>query len=73
MAVNRTRARIDRTICCGTSNCGEAAPDAYEIDDEARPHVRAGASDEDLLTGAQACPMSAIEIIDIETGRRIYP
>ena len=71
--MNRTRVEIDSSTCCGTSNCAEAAPDAYTMDDRARPHVRPGASDEALLRGAEACPMCAITVIELATGRRLHP
>lgn len=69
----KLRAEIDRKLCCGTSNCAEAAPDAYEMDDRNEPHVLAGASDAGLRAGAEACPMSAITLVDIETGRKEFP
>lgn len=67
------RVVIDRTLCSGTSNCVEDAQDAYEIGDDAIAVVIAGASDDDLLRGARACPLEAIAVFDIQTGKRIHP
>lgn len=66
------RVVIDRKTCCGTSNCAEAAPEAYEMDDASQPHLLPGAPDRALLEGAKACPMDAISVYD-EAGRRIHP
>jgi ferredoxin len=57
----------------GTSNCAEAAPAAYEMDDQAQPHVRDGADPAALLCGAEACPVGAITVIDTTTGRQVFP
>lgn len=67
------RAEIDRTLCVGTSNCAEAAPDAFEMDDDSAPHQVAGASEAALLAGAEACPVGAISLFDRATGARVYP
>lgn len=67
------RVVIDRNLCSGTSNCVEDAQDAYEMGDDAIAVVIAGASDEDLLRGARACPLEAIEVFDTQTGKRIHP
>lgn len=72
--MNRYRVQIDRKLCCGTSNCAEVAPEAFQMDDNAQPHLIVPlAADEVLLAGAQACPMCAIEVYDTQTGTRIYP
>lgn len=65
--------RIDPRICVGTSNCAEAAPAGYEVDDRVVPHVLPGASEADLLEGAEACPVGAIVVIETTTGKQVYP
>jgi ferredoxin len=67
------RALIDSRLCVGTSNCAEAAPSAYEMDDRSAPHPLAGASDDGLLAGAEACPVGAIRVVDSTTGQQVYP
>lgn len=71
--MRRYRVQIDTSLCCGTSNCAEEAPEAYEMDANAQPHVHADADDAAVLRGAQACPMSAIIVTELSTGRRIHP
>jgi len=69
----RLSVRIDRKVCVGTSNCAEEAPRAYEMDDRASPHARPGATDDDILRGAEACPVGAITVFDPTTGKQVYP
>ncbi len=68
------KVQIITSLCCGTSNCVEEAPEAFEMDeDRGLALVRSPqASDGDLLRGAEACPMQAIQLTD-PTGRRVYP
>ncbi len=72
-APSRLTVRIDRKVCVGTSNCAEAAPAAYEMDEHAAPHGRDGASDEEILQGAEACPVGAITVFDSTTGKQVFP
>lgn len=65
--------RIDARVCVGTSNCAEAAPGAYEMDDQATPHVVPGATDQDIVAGAEACPVGAITVFETSTGKQVYP
>ncbi len=67
------RVEIDPRVCSGTSNCVEDAPLAYEMGDDSISRVIVGATDADLLIGAQACPLQAIRIFDAQTGKRVYP
>ena len=68
------RVEIDRSICAGTSNCMEASPDAFEVDDRGLCVLKPGALDEEqYLNGARLCPMDAIRIYDARTGERLYP
>ncbi len=72
-APSRLVARIDRKVCVGTSNCAEAAPRAYEMDEHAAPHAREAAPDDEILHGAEACPVGAITVFDSTTGKQVYP
>lgn len=67
------RIRVDPKVCVGSSNCVEVAPEAYEIGEDGLARVRLPAADEAIArAGAEACPVSAIELSD-DTGRRIFP
>lgn len=65
--------RIDARVCVGTSNCAEAAAEAYEMDDNAVPHLLPSATDAGILAGAEACPVGAITVIETSTGIQVYP
>lgn len=73
---------IDKSVCIGSSNCMEAAPDAYEVGERGiavlvRPVRSPGApsaqaSNHVLLRGARACPVDAISVFD-GAGQRLHP
>ena len=64
---------IDAKICCGTTNCVEEAPEAFDMDERGVAHLKnPAASDEELLRAAEACPVGAISLFDSQ-GRRVYP
>lgn len=74
------RVVIDVTLCIGSSNCMEEAPEAYEVDERgiavlvrtpADPQASPQASDEALLRGARACPVDAIALYD-SAGKRVH-
>lgn len=67
------RVEIDPRLCSGTSNCVEDAPEAFDIGPDGIARLLPGAKDEDVLTGARACPMDAIRVFDAQTGKRLHP
>ena len=73
MTPRRLRAEIDRTLCVGTSNCAEAAAEAYEMDEDCAPHAASEADPAALLAGAEACPVGAISVFDRDSGAQVYP
>lgn len=67
------KVRVDPKVCVGSSNCVEVAPHAYEIGEDGLARVSVPLADaEALRAGAEACPVSAIELTD-DSGRRIFP
>jgi ferredoxin len=62
---------IDEDACAAHGDCVEAAPEVFELGDVA--HVIGTGSDELLLATAEACPSTAIRIIDSQTDEQIYP
>lgn len=65
---------IDRTLCMGFGDCLEAAPKAFELDQEdiatfVEPeHVER----DHLLEACRACPVDAITVTDSE-GQQLVP
>ena len=62
---------IDESACLAHGDCEELAPDVFHVEDLAT--VIGTAPKEQLLAIAEACPASAISVIDAETGEQIYP
>ena len=62
---------IDVNACSAHGDCVELAPEIFRLDDVA---VVIGPGEDDLmLAAAEACPSSAIAIIDSETREQVYP
>jgi ferredoxin len=58
---------IDRSLCSGFGSCVELAPDVFELDAAGTASLRVGrSSGPAVLDAAAACPMAAIEVIEIE-------
>ena len=58
---------IDRSLCSGFGACAELAPDVFEVDAGGKADVRVGRSDDPaVLDAAAACPMAAIQVIELE-------
>jgi ferredoxin len=61
------RIEIDRTLCSGFGACADLAPEIFEVDDGGTASVRVGESDDPrVLDAAAACPMAAINVIEIQ-------
>jgi len=64
-------AEIDESACAAHGDCVALAPEVFELDDVA--HVIGTGSDELVLAAAEACPSTAIVIIDPDTNQQVYP
>jgi ferredoxin len=62
---------VDEGACAAHGDCVEIAPDVFALDDVAR--VIGTGPDELLLAAAEACPSSAIRILDPASDAQIYP
>lgn len=62
---NRIEVRVDRSLCIGSGDCVDTAPDVFQLDSEDKAVVvdPDGAPLEDVLTAAGNCPVSAIFVI----------
>ena len=79
------RVQVDADKCLGFGSCVIVSPDVFRLDERPGRGVfqsrakldvldEAGGKDiENLLTAAQSCPTQAITVIDMKTGKRIYP
>ncbi len=59
---NRIEVTVDRSLCIGSGDCVDTAPDVFQLDDEDKAVVvdPDGAPVEDIIEAAQNCPVSAI-------------
>ncbi|MET7423228.1 ferredoxin [Dactylosporangium sp. NPDC005555] len=68
------RITVDHT-CIGSGSCAGIAPDRFELDDvQGRAHpVRQDVApdDEAVLDAMASCPMEAISVVDLATGRSV--
>lgn len=63
--------QIDEAACAAHGDCVSIAPEIFELDDVAR--VIGTGPDELALAAAEACPSTAIIIIDEQSREQIYP
>lgn len=67
--------RIDRTLCIGSGNCVNIAPEIFRIDDQNLVTFRDETPDIDqsrLIDACAICPVDALTAID-EEGEQIVP
>jgi ferredoxin len=62
---------IDVNACSAHGDCVELAPEIFRLDDVAV--VIGTGEDELMLAAAEACPSSAISIVDDATREQVYP
>lgn len=68
------RIAVDRQACIGTGVCAGAAPQQIEIREGKAfaPSPEVGPSDA-LLDAAEMCPMAAITVTEVASGRVLAP
>ncbi|NUO19831.1 ferredoxin [bacterium] len=73
--MSKYKITIDKNRCVGSTLCMMEAPDIFALDEEHQARVDNPDSDDDegILAAAHACPMNAIFIEEIATGKRIWP
>jgi ferredoxin len=64
-------AQIDPDACAAHGDCVDVAPEVFELADVAE--VIGTGPDELLLAAAEACPSTAIVIIDAHTREQVFP
>ncbi len=71
--LNRIAVTVDRSLCIGSGDCVDTAPDVFQLDDEDKAVVvdPDGAPLDDVIQAAANCPVTAIAVIG-ESGD-LYP
>jgi ferredoxin len=62
---------IDESACAAHGDCVEIAPEVFILEDVAR--VVGEGPDELMLAAAEACPSTAIRVVDLESAQLVYP
>jgi ferredoxin len=62
---------VDPDACSAHGDCEDLAPEIFRLDDVAV--VIGNGPDELMLAAAQACPSTAIRVVDGETREQVYP
>jgi ferredoxin len=70
---NRIRVEVDRSLCIGSGDCVDTAPDVFQLDEDDKATVvdPDGAPLDDILEAAQNCPVTAIFVAGEEGD--LYP
>ena len=73
--ISGTTVRIDRTLCIGSGNCTNLAPEIFEIQADAIVDFQEETPDIDqdrLIESASVCPVDALLVFDSD-GNQIVP
>ena len=65
----RFQIEIDRSLCTGYGVCEIDAPGLFEVDDDGIACAPSSTDSDAALVAARGCPMGAIRIVNLETGR----
>ena len=71
----KLRVSVDLDICVGNAMCETYAPKVFVLNDDRQSTVADPNADtfENIMEAAQDCPVSAITVIDDETGKSLFP
>jgi ferredoxin len=62
---------IDENACAAHGDCVDLAPNVFALNDTA--HVVGDGPPDLIMKAAEACPSTAISVIDDQTGEQVYP
>ena len=67
--------RVIREKCISAGSCVAIAAGTFALDEQGIAKIlsQTGDDPETQLLGAQSCPTAAIEVIDNETGAKVWP
>ncbi|PKB81730.1 MAG: hypothetical protein BZY88_05990 [SAR202 cluster bacterium Io17-Chloro-G9] len=71
----KLRISVDLDLCVGNAMCETFAPKVFVLNDDRQSQVADAEADtvENILEAAENCPVSAITIVDEETGETLFP
>jgi ferredoxin len=71
----KLRVSVDLGKCVGNAMCETYAPKVFVLNDDRQSTVADSNADteENIMEAAQDCPVSAITVVDDETGETLFP
>ena len=71
----KLRVSVDHNLCVGNSMCETIAPKVFVLNDDRQSEAvdPDGDTEENILEAAENCPVSAIKVVDAETGEQLFP
>ncbi len=71
----KLRITADHILCVGNAMCETFAPKVFVLNDDRQSEVADPEADtmENILEAAENCPVSAIRVVDEETGETLFP
>ncbi len=66
---------VDLNVCVGNAMCETFAAHTFALNDDRQSSVvnPEGDPEETVLEAAENCPVSAITVVDAETGEQLFP
>ncbi len=71
----KLRLSVDHNLCVGNAMCETFAPGVFVLNDDRQSEAVDPEADteENILEAAENCPVSAISVVDAETGEKLFP
>ena len=71
----KLRISVDHNLCVGNAMCETFAPKVFVLNDDRQSEVADAEADtvENIMEAAENCPVSAITVVDEETGETLFP
>ena len=71
----KLRITVDHNLCVGNAMCETFAPKVFVLNDDRQSEVADAEGDTmaNILEAAENCPVSAITVVDEETGETLFP
>jgi ferredoxin len=71
----KLKVTVDHSVCVGNAACIATASAVFALDEAMQSTVvdPEGAPAELILEAAETCPVSAITVVDTETGDQLFP
>ena len=71
----KLRITVDHNLCVGNAMCETYAPKVFVLNDDRQSEAVDPEADteENILEAAVNCPVSAISVVDAETGEKLFP